>query len=158
MLCAVLVALTGDTTDDDTLDGVNVLAKDDGNEVIFTEEWSPALNNMEQFHSNFDKSDDIHQGNEEDFILRKVAMKSALCELKGTMAIPNGIITSVHHVRLPFKADPSSMKINFMGTEQGCRCVHVNLCEKVKVEGKKLKMMKVEAAQTPRKAACVSSL
>lgn len=132
--CVVVVALTGGTVNA-TMDGVSgALAKDNDNEVVVTEEWSPPLNDMEQFCSDFDKNDCVHHGETEDFILRKVAMARAVRSMK-QLVTSNGVITSVHHVGLPFKADPSSMKINFMGTEHGCCCVHINLCGGVKPMG-----------------------
>lgn len=149
--CTVVVALTGGTAEDKSMDGVTVVVSDEGREIIVQETWSCMLNNMELFHGNFDKSDDIHeQDNLEDFILCKVAMKATVRKMKEMVG--GDVIKSIHNVRLPFKVDPTSLKVNFVGTDDGCRCVHVDLCEQKKVQTHSLKMMNELAPKvTPSK-------
>jgi len=145
---AVTAALTGGVANRDT-SKIEVSAADNGHTVVVAEEWNDEMTNMDLFCSNLDKKEDE---TDDDIHLRRFAMIKAVRQRMQDNRDAD-TVRSEFHSPLPFQADPTTLKHEIIGNDEGSRFLHIDLTERKRVKVAAIKMMtKAKEFQTPKKA------
>jgi hypothetical protein len=128
----LIIQLTGGSADSDN-DGVQCKVSNSGDEFVISEVWSELMSQIDEFYHYFPKATDE---TEDEFNRRKYAMEDKVQSISD-----NQTMKSIHRMKLPFRVDPTVMRIRFLGTSDGCRFAHIDLAERKKVTIEKVIMI-----------------
>lgn len=144
---AVIVALTGGVANSDT-SKIEVSTINNGHSIVVSEDWNDEMTNMDLFYSNVEKKEDE---TDDDVHLRRFAMiKAVRQKLQDSRSADT--IKSEWYTRLPFQADPTTLKHEIIGNDEGSRFLHIDLTERKRVKIGTIKMInKAKEFQTPKK-------
>lgn len=145
---AIIVALTGGVTNNDS-SKLEVAIVDNGQTVVVGEEWSEEMLNMDLFYSNVEMDPDESH---DDIHLRRFAMIKAV--RKKSKEDPRATtLKSSWYSRIPFQADPATLRYKIFGNEEGSRFLHIDVTEKKRIKIDRVTMMtKTKTIRTPKKA------
>ena len=121
----VLLALTGGTVDRST-DGIAIDLDDDGNVLRVSEVWPGLTQDMNLFYSHLPRKSDE---SEDDFTRRRFQMAASLKKLQDKYGNESNQMYSHFRLDLPFRVEPTSKDITFIGDNIGGRYVHIDLIE-----------------------------
>ena len=132
----VLLALTGGSAEEDSED-IEIDVIDNGMALWIRENCSDYQVDMDLFYRHFEKDEEEETDN---FTYRQFAMKKAVRDIQNQLRMDDGV-ASEFCMDLPIRVYPSSIKIVFQGTNQGCHFCHIDLAEKKRVKAHVVKMM-----------------
>lgn len=120
----VLFALTGGVLEEDN-SGVEIKVTKGGFELTLTEKWPDFQLDMESYFHHFEK--DSRESLEE-FNRRRSAMMETIRLMKANCL--DGFLASTYRYMLPFRVEPSEMRITYTGTLDGCRLAQIDMSER----------------------------
>lgn len=118
--------------------GIDVDLDDDGNTLSIGERWSDMLQEMDNFCSKFQQR--AGEGLD-DFTERRFAMRRAQRKMMQQCADIENKMVSEFRLKLPFRVEPTEMRVVFSGDKVGGRHCHVDLIEKKLQEIHEVQMM-----------------
>ncbi|CAB9497052.1 hypothetical protein SEMRO_13_G010070.1 [Seminavis robusta] len=131
---SIIIILSSGAVDHQT-NNVECAVSDNGMRFSISERWPLVLESITEFYDSFPKAIDETT---DEFNRRMYGFEDTIKEIK-----PSGGLVSVHHVELPFQVDPTTLRVRFVGTEDGAKFCHVDLAEKAKKVVDKVHMMKI---------------
>jgi len=132
---ALIIALTGGTASSDT-SMIEVACANNGHSILVAEEWCDEMTDMDLFYQSVEKRE---EETDDDMHCRRFAMIKAVRNKQRENNF--GAIRSVFHSKLPFQADPTTLRQEIFGNEDGSRFLHIDLTEKKRIKIKAAKMM-----------------
>ena len=118
--------------------GIDVDLDNDGNTLTIGERWSDMIQDMDQFYSKFKKADGEGL---DDYTERRFAMRKTLRKMMLKFADPESKMVSVFRKPLPFRVEPTEMRVVFSGDKVGGRYCHIDMIEKKLQEIQEVMMM-----------------
>jgi hypothetical protein len=120
----VLFALTGGVLAEDN-SGVEIKVTKGGFELTLTEKFPDLQLDMESYFHHFDKDP---RETAEEFNRRRSAMMETIRMMKAYSL--DGLLASTYRYMLPFRVEPSEMRITYTGTLDGCRLAQIDMAER----------------------------
>jgi len=149
---ALIIALTGGTASADT-SMIEVSCTNNGHSILVAEDWCDEMTDMDLFYQNVDKRE---EETEDDMYCRRFAMIKAVRNKQRDNNF--GPVRSVFHSKLPFQADPATLRQEIFGNKDGSRFLHIDLTEKKRIKIKAVKMMTKAKDTSAKKKMKLSSL
>ena len=131
--CAtIMLSLTSGCVEADN-SAAEVELTEDGTELAVAEKFGDFMISVNKFYDEFayDPTESL-----EERMRRRFAMEDDVRNMQAT-----GKTTSIYRMTTPFRADKSSMRVVFCGSNNGGRYVHVDLSEKKKAKKQHVVMM-----------------
>ncbi len=143
---AAIFALTGGCAINNGED-IEVSVVDGGTTLALTEECTSVMTDMSEFYSGFphnprEQSSDDHN-----------KMRFAMMDAARLANDQDGKRRDTHFERLPFKVDPTEMRVKFVGMKDGSRMVHVELAKRKKIQVHGIVMMDNKRKSTQKSPA-----
>ena len=134
---SILVNLSSGTANSSS-QGIDVDVVNDGNTLKIEECWSGMMQDMAVFYSKFKQRDGEEK---DDFTERRFAMRRTLRKMMIKFANTENKMVSIFKKPLPFRVEPTEMRVVFSGDNDGGRYCHVDLIEKKLQEIHEVMMM-----------------
>ena len=134
---SILVNLSSGTANSSS-EGIDVDLDNDGNTLAISEVWSEMTQDLDVFYSKFK-----NQAGEckDDFTMRRFSMRNSLKKMMMRYADTDNKMVSVFRKTLPFRVEPTEMRVVFSGDKVGGRYCHIDLIEKKVQEVHEVMMM-----------------
>jgi hypothetical protein len=132
----VLFALTGGVLAEDN-SGVEIKVTKSGFELTLTEKWPEFQLDMNSYFHHFEK--DPRESLEE-FNRRRSAMMETIRMMKAYSL--DGVLASTYRYMLPFRVEPSEMRVTYTGTLDGCRLAQIDMSERKRLQHQKVNIVK----------------
>ena len=125
--CISMIVYLSSGTANTSSQGIDVDLDNDGNMLTISEVWSEMTQDMDIFYSKFEK----HKFEEkDDYTQRQFTMQKSLRKLMMKYADTENKMVSVFRKQLPFRVEPTEMRVVFSGDKVGGRYCHIDLIEK----------------------------